>query len=119
MNARVARAMDDTQRIKQQLDELLALRQEKTSFVQEKDNMLMTIAILVYRLGGKVVIGIPERDFMMDWLAGKIVLDAEQSVALSATIFSVRRMSDVQIQDTADADEGPGASAPGPSATQP
>lgn len=94
---------------KQQMDELLRLRQQNAGFAKEKDNMLLTIAILVDRLGGQAAIGKPEWQFCLDWAAGKIVLDAEQNQL--STTFKVRRV-DVQVQEPAPTDGSPEA-APG------
>lgn len=77
-----------------QIDPLVVL---KTQFEQEKDNMLCTIACLVERLGGTVVIGQSDAEVINMWREHKIVLRVQQidiQMGHPSFKFTVERMTD-------------------------
>lgn len=53
-------------------------------FEQEKSSMLATMACLVNRLGGQVIIGAADRKFLDDWLHDRVKLEVTESVADAA-----------------------------------
>lgn len=58
--------------------EIAQIQAQNAKFEQEKDNMLCTIACLVQRLGGMVVIGQQDAETINLWRDNKIELKVEQ-----------------------------------------
>lgn len=106
--------MSKTQELKQALDEIVGLRnsanimmQKLNQYSQAKDNMTMTIAILVMKLGGQVKIGKEDAQLIMDWRSNRLLLSITQDPTGVTTVLTAKRMenapkTEVSVQDGAD-----------------